>query len=72
MGEEEEEAWPERSEDSLDQSCVCHTRSSEKQVLFVSMPFQSWALSLAESHTLPWLQSSPAFSHFPKLWFERS
>lgn len=46
--------------DLLDQSCVCvcHTCSREKQVLFLSLPFQFRAPSLAESHTLPLLQKS--------------
>lgn len=58
MGEEKEEAWPERSEGLVRPVlCVCHTYSREKQVLFLSIPFQSWAPSPGESHTLPLLQS---------------
>lgn len=58
MGEEKEAAWPERSDGLVRPVlCVCHTCSREKQVLFLSIPFQSWAPSLAESHTLPLLES---------------
>lgn len=58
VGEEKEVAWPERSEGLVRPVlCVCHTLSREKQVLFLSVPFQSWAPSEAESHTLPLLQS---------------
>lgn len=55
MGEEKEAAWPERSGLVRPVLCVRHACSIEKQVLFLSVPFQSWAPSLAESHTLPWL-----------------
>lgn len=42
MGEEKEVAWPERSE-GLVRPVLCVSYSSkEKQVLFLSMPFQSW------------------------------
>lgn len=42
MGEEKEVAWPERSE-GLVRPVLCVPYSSEeKQVLFLSMPFQSW------------------------------
>lgn len=53
MGEEKEVAWPERS--GLVRPVLCVSCSArEKQVLFLSPPFQSWA---------PWLAVTP-FSCF--------
>lgn len=57
MGEEKELPGLRDQKDLLDQSCVCVMRF-QREAGFVSfVPFQLWALSLAESHTLPLLQS---------------
>lgn len=70
MGEEEEAAWPERSEDLLDQSCVCVIHAPERsRFCFFPYPFSPGPPHSREPH--PSFASKPVqhLAIFSMLWF---